>query len=467
VYSEYFALPGDEEADYLLAGLAKLIRQRGVETFVSAPLLLAEPRFFPDPVQARAEGVAVLLRRLLSYAGLEPERLDIELFTDDAHGPVVHEGDQDRDHVAAWFMEIADGVYRFGVREAELRDEQALIGTLGHEVAHAYRYHHGLVVPNHATEEQLTDLTTVYLGFGAFTLESSYQFKSGHYSAAGERLAYEWQTRGYLRPGQLAFLLGAQLSARGAREDSLAQVLASLSSNQADSVRKATLLLSEDREGLLQRLGLPAPAAWPPPHTLDQRLEPLPAAEVSIHDQSRVDRKLAAVEQVGFRMLGNRAMLGVVLGLGAGFVSASLLDLYAAFWPWGLAFGALGWLAGRSLKAYSCSACSHRVRHAATRCNFCSLKLVAEIHDPAERFAAEERYRAEHAAIRCPRCAWIPAADDSWECDCGHTWNPFETAGRCPACAKTWETTWCLECREPSEHHAWYAGGLGEPSPGI
>jgi len=40
VYGEYFALPGDEEADYLLAGLAKLIRQRGVETFVSAPLLL-------------------------------------------------------------------------------------------------------------------------------------------------------------------------------------------------------------------------------------------------------------------------------------------------------------------------------------------------------------------------------------------------------------------------------------------
>ena len=463
MYSEYFALPEGEEADYLLAGLAKLIRQRGVETFVSAPLLLAEPRFFPDPVQARAEGVSVLLRRLLAYAGLQPERLDIELYTDQSPGEVVHEGDENRDHVAAWFMEIADGVYRFGVREAELRDEQALIGTLGHEVAHAYRYHHGLVVPDRATEEQLTDLTTIYLGFGAFTLESSYQFKSGHYSAEGQRLAYEWQTRGYLRPGQLAFLVGAQLAARGAREDSLAQLLDSLSSNHADCVRKATLQLSEDREGLLHSLGLPEPAGWPPPHTLEQRLQPLPDAEVSIHDQPQVERRFVAQEQVGFRILGNRAMLGMALGLSAGFVSASLLELYAAFWPWGLAFGALGGFTGRSLKAWSCSACSHRVPQAARRCNFCSLALVADIHEPAERFAAEERYRAKHAPIRCPRCTWVPTADDAWECECGHAWNTFETAGRCPACAKIWEETWCLECREPSEHQAWYR----DQSPGI
>lgn len=46
--------------------------------------------------------------------------------------------------------------------------------------------------------------------------------------------------------------------------------------------------------------------------------------------------------------------------------------------------------------------------------------------------------------------------DDVWECECGHIWNPFETGGRCPSCATTWEHTWCLECDEPSKHHAWY-----------
>jgi hypothetical protein len=455
VYSEHFALPGDDEADYLLAGLAKLIRQRGVETFVSAPILLAEPRFFPDAVQARATGAAMLLRRLLAYAGLEPKRLDIELFGDEDRGRVV--GDEEgRDHVAAWFMDIDDGVYRFGVREAELRDEQGLIGTLGHEVAHAYRYHHRLVVPNSSIEEQLTDLTTVYLGFGAFTLESSYQFKTGHYGPTGEQLAYEWQTRGYLRPGQLAYLLGAQLAARGAREQLLEQVLGSLSSNQADCVRKAERQLSEDRTGLLQRLGLPPVATWPAPHTLEQTLAELPETEVRLHDQPKVERKRAALEQVGFRVIGNQAMLGMVLGLGAGFLSAWLLDLRAAFWPWGFGLGGLGWLTGGRLKSYSCSGCSHRVRPNAARCEFCSLKLVGDIRELAERFAAEERYHAEHAAIRCPRCAWIPTPDDVWECECGYTWNSFETGGRCPGCATTWQSTCCLECNQLSEHRAWY-----------
>ena len=89
-------------------------------------------------------------------------------------------------------MGLADGVYRFGVKDTELRDEQALIGTLGHEVAHAYRTHHGLVVASRDTEEQLTDLTTIYLGFGVFTLESSHQFKTGlGFSAFGAWLGYE------------------------------------------------------------------------------------------------------------------------------------------------------------------------------------------------------------------------------------------------------------------------------------
>jgi hypothetical protein len=455
VYSEYFALPGEDEADYLLAGLANLIRQRGIETFVSAPILLAEPRFFPDALEARAGGASVLLRRLLAYAGLAPKRLDIELFGDDDRGQVV--GDEPaRDHVAAWFMDIDDGVYRFGVREAELRDEQSLIGTLGHEVAHAYRHHHRLVVPNSSIEEQLTDLTTVYLGFGAFTLESSYQFKTGHYSPTGEQLAYEWQARGYLRPGQLGYLLGAQLAARGAREDLREQVLSSLSSNQADCVRRAEQLLSADREGLMQRLGLPPVASWPPPHPLERALAQLPETEVLLHDQPKVERERAALEHVGFRVMGNRAMLGIVMGLAAGFFSAWLLDLRAAFWPWGFGVGGLGWLAGRGLKAYSCSGCSHGVHPQAARCGFCSLKLAGDIRESADRFAAEERYHAEHAALRCPRCAWIPATDDVWECECGHTWNPFETGGRCPSCATTWQHTWCLECDEPSEHRAWY-----------
>jgi hypothetical protein len=391
VITEDFALPTGDEAERLLAGLARLIRLRGVETFVAAPLLLAEPQFFPDKVGPRAEGVAVLLRRLLSYAGLEPKRLLIEIYSSSHADPhVVHKNEKD---AAAWFMDIADGVYRFGVKETELRDEQALIGTLGHEVAHAYRHHHRLVVPTRETEEQLTDLTTIYLGFGVFTLASSYQFKTGHYDTQGRRLLYERQARGYLLPGQLAYLLGAQLAARGAREDLLERVLSSLSDNHRTAVKSAVAELGADEHALLQSLALPPLSDWPSPRGLQDALAPLPETEVVIRDHARSDLQPTKHEKVGFRVAGSRAVPGLIIGVALGSTMALVAEARLLFWPWVLGFAAFGAWLGHGRSTPTCSGCSYRVEVDAARCSHCELTLVGDIKAKIELFEAEERYR--------------------------------------------------------------------------
>jgi hypothetical protein len=59
--------------------------------------------------------------------------------------------------------------------------------------------------------------------------------------------------------------------------------------------------------------------------------------------------------------------------------------------------------------------------------------------------------------IRCPVCAWRPRADSRWSCRCHHTWNTFDTRGRCPACNYQWLETQCLSCHVMSPHEAWYA----------
>lgn len=464
-----FALPTGARADQLLHGLGRLIRLRGIETFVAAPLLLAEPRYFPDRVEPRARGVAVLLRRLLAYAGLKPERLDIEIYRAADRDPQVTL-DRPGRQAAAWFMDIADGVYRFGVRESELRDEQALIGTLGHEVAHAYRAHHGLAVVTRDTEEQLTDLTTVYLGFGVFTLESSFQFKTGHYDESGRQLLFERQSRGYLRPGQLAFLLGAQLVARGSREDLLPAVLKSLSVNHAAAVRDAVKRLRRDTPALLHTLDLPPVETWPAPRKLEDALAPLPETAVVIHDRAKAQRAQAAAEQFGFRIAGSRLAWGMGVGSGVGFAVAVALDLELGFWPCVLGLGAVGTVLGRRRSAPSCSGCGRKVSDGAERCSFCQLRLVGDIRESVERFDAEERYRSKllrneterreqartAAAQRCPRCQWVPLETDRWACVCGQRWNTFDTSGRCPSCDKQWETTTCLSCKATSAHDDWY-----------
>lgn len=60
--------------------------------------------------------------------------------------------------------------------------------------------------------------------------------------------------------------------------------------------------------------------------------------------------------------------------------------------------------------------------------------------------------------IRCPRCQWQPAPNDTWRCDpgCLHVWNTFETRGVCPACSKQWTQTACLRCHVWSPHDDWY-----------
>ena len=68
----------------------------------------------------------------------------------------------------------------------------------------------------------------------------------------------------------------------------------------------------------------------------------------------------------------------------------------------------------------------------------------------------EEEPRRRGPRIRCPRCGWEPERDSLWMCICLHTWNTFETSGRCPACGQQWQDTCCLRCHKWSPHRDWY-----------
>jgi len=61
-----------------------------------------------------------------------------------------------------------------------------------------------------------------------------------------------------------------------------------------------------------------------------------------------------------------------------------------------------------------------------------------------------------HGRIRCPLCGWTPRPDSVWFCQCGHSWNTFDTGGICPACLKQWTMTACPNCHQWSPHSDWY-----------
>ena len=140
-------LPVGEARERLLDALARLIRLRGFETFVGAPLLLPEPRFFPERWERSLRGAGRLLTRLLRYANLDAHAVRLRGFRRAASQ--VGESLWIRrygDTAAAWYAGTHDGVCHFGLELRGLDNEELLVATLAHEVAHAFREEHALCV---------------------------------------------------------------------------------------------------------------------------------------------------------------------------------------------------------------------------------------------------------------------------------------------------------------------------------
>lgn len=375
-------LPPADVEDRLLAGLARLLEQCGWETLVSQPILHPDPKFFPDRWEPNLGGARRLLRRLMLYAGLGDLDLSVRSFTEatwhefDARG-VGHGGEG----TLAWFAGIHDGVCRFGVNEAELRDAEDLVGTLAHEVAHAFRYARGVVVTDSRVEEKLTDLTAVYLGFGAFVLENSLVFRTGGYTRDGERLLWERKKRGYLSPAELALLFGAQLVARAMPERERKVVLSALSPNHRQLLADACVHFDEDADALRARLGVPDVAEHPPPLSLERFTSDLDDDEDDEDDDFEPDATARTAER---RSHDRAGMLGL-LGASAPLLAASVAPLEG---KWLLASivvaGATGIALGRALTRHTCSACSGRVASGAGECPDCGARFLTAGADANE-----------------------------------------------------------------------------------
>ncbi len=266
-------LPDPERRAWLLDALAELVAQAGREHFVCAPIVLPTPRYFPDRYAEDRGGVRRLLRRLHRYADLDDLRPHVDLFDDrppDLHGLVRaerHEG------AAGLFLGLEGDDAYYGADRNLLGDPVGLTAALAHEVGHAFRARHDLACDDLAREEPLTDLTSLYLGFGVLSASASLR----HRSRMRDAFASEWSTQrlGYLAPSEHCFLLAAQAHVRGPERADPRELAAHLGPNQAASFRAALRWLAEHAPDLPTRLGLPERAAWPPLDSLAELTSPL------------------------------------------------------------------------------------------------------------------------------------------------------------------------------------------------
>jgi hypothetical protein len=366
----------------------------GYEHFVNAPILLPDSKFFPDRWTMDSAGVHRLTRRLLRYAGLGELGVDMVSYAGgDAPSTGHHAG------IAGWFAGIVDGRCRFGFDERHVEDDDAIVGVMCHEVAHAFRQHRAIVGDDHDREEEDTDITTVYLGFGVLAANNAYRFRtSGHLQGAIAYTRTSESSIGYLSARSLTFLLAAQVVLRNEERAARRAIANALESNQATFFQAAVAALQSDADALRTTLGVPPRDQWPARASIDELTAPIvddapPAArrKKKRRRPNKGQRVFRVVRVRGFFMAAVLGTIGAILSAFAGDNVVSAIGACAA--------ATLGWWLGRRMHADYCSdpACETNLPLDARVCPSCGGKIAGSIHHPKERLEALERLEESEA----------------------------------------------------------------------
>jgi hypothetical protein len=223
----------DGDRDWIVHQLTRLIARAGRERFLRAPIVEPTDEFFPDRWSPDVAGVRAIALRLLTHAGLSLGA-ELELFDhDDERVDAGRHG-----VTTAWYAGRANGRCRFGVAVDRLDDPATVVMVLAHEVAHAFRDFHHLEVDDRDVEEQLTDLTAVYLGFGILVANGASRYRTATVDG-GTASTWTDLRMGYLPAPMLACALAVQARTRALTPPQIRRLATLLDTDQRASFRAA------------------------------------------------------------------------------------------------------------------------------------------------------------------------------------------------------------------------------------
>lgn len=174
------------------------IEQFGMEYARATVMLLPTAQFFPDAYQGTTQCAQMLLARICAYMQVDPATVKLDIYDDHIddltkilpllasprHGPA-----------GVYFQPRTDDeLHLIGIETKQLQDPVVLTATLAHEVGHVILLGDGRIErdPYH---ELLTDLLTVFCGFGIFSANCARMFKQYQ---EGAYHGWQYGRHGYL-----------------------------------------------------------------------------------------------------------------------------------------------------------------------------------------------------------------------------------------------------------------------------
>lgn len=159
---------------------------------------------FPIDWKKREETAHDLLSIVCKAMNIHPLEIQLEFFSNGrkmvdmgSYFEIVNSEPNTFEAAGEYFGKNENGKYLVALEEGLLQFPDNLIATLIHELAHVKLMGHAKMDYN---DEMLTDLTTVFFGFGIFNANTAFQFNRSNEG-------WSWRDLGYLKIDEWAYAL--------------------------------------------------------------------------------------------------------------------------------------------------------------------------------------------------------------------------------------------------------------------
>ena len=204
------------DIDWIEQSFRWLLDEFGEDYFLRHPLILPEASFFPDKYDGTEQSVIALVKRICTYVDVDPGSVEVELFTENddlmEKHRLVGEGNHSGGAAGLYISKASEPRKKIAINCSTLKNPTRLVATIAHELGHVILLGGGKISREREDHEYLTDLLTVFLGFGIFTANSAFMFTQWQdHSRQG------WRTSrlGYLSEEMFGYSLAAYAWMRG------------------------------------------------------------------------------------------------------------------------------------------------------------------------------------------------------------------------------------------------------------
>jgi hypothetical protein len=136
--------------------------------FTDKPVILPTAEFFPAPYDGSDRSIQTLLDQVCEYMEVDPDKIELDLFTAQRNLWFVNETGKPVSSGPAGTYNENLGKFHIRLDRNQADRPMALVGTMAHELSHARLLGERRIDRNVYDHEILTDLTTVFHGFGVF-----------------------------------------------------------------------------------------------------------------------------------------------------------------------------------------------------------------------------------------------------------------------------------------------------------